>query len=122
MTNPGLGDSNATAVANAAADAACPDGNDDEFGGLGNDWYAGSSRAGGRRRGISGLSTALAVKLVAAMDSAPRSAPRRVAPFLAASAAATENQSTLWFATLLSFVMATSTGLAGCCPIHCEKT
>jgi hypothetical protein len=122
MTNPGLGLSNATAVANAAADAACPDGNDDDFGGVGNDWYAGSSRAGGRRRGISGLSMALAVQLVAAMDSTPRSALRRVAPFLAASTAAIENQSTLWFAALLSFVMATSSGLGGCCPIHRETT
>jgi hypothetical protein len=38
MAKPALGLSNATAVVNAAADAACPDGNDDEVGGLGNNW------------------------------------------------------------------------------------
>jgi hypothetical protein len=34
MAKPALRHSNATAVANAAADAACPEGNDDDVGGL----------------------------------------------------------------------------------------
>jgi hypothetical protein len=38
MANPAFGDSKVTAVANAAADAACPEGNDDEVGGSESSW------------------------------------------------------------------------------------
>jgi hypothetical protein len=93
-----FGLSMATAVANAAAEAACPEGNDDEVGGKSSERYAGSSSAAGRRRGTSGLNTPLASRLAPAMASTPRSAPRRVWRVPAARTAATPNQSLLWLA------------------------
>src|SRR5947209_835598 len=120
MAKPALGHSSATAAANAAADAAWPDGNDDEIGDSALSRYAGGSGTGGRRRGSSGLSTALVVKLVAAIARTPRSAARRVAPLLADSAAAIANQSTLWFVAVLRLFVTTSSRLDGRRPIHRE--
>ena len=108
-TRPSRGASMLTAVANAAAEAECPDGNDDEVGGLAMVWYAGSSEAAGRRRGSSGLSTALASALAPAMASTPRAAALRVAPRRAASTDATVNQSRLWLAAAdRSFIVRSS--------------
>src|SRR5262245_56431802 len=66
------GDSMATAEANAAADAACPDGNDDEVGRRVMRRWTGSNSAAGRRRGNSRLPTRLAAKLANAMAPNPR--------------------------------------------------
>jgi hypothetical protein len=100
-------------VANAAADAECPDGNDDDVGGFANVWYAGSSAAAGRRRGSSGLSTALAVALAPAMASRPRAAALRLAPRRAASTPATAIHSRLWLAAVDNRFIAVSHRLGG---------
>ena len=98
----------ATAVANAAAEAAWPEGNDDDVGGKSSERYSGSSSAAGRRRGTRGLSTPLASRLAPVMASVPRRAPRRVWRVPAASTAATPNQSLLWLADLVSAASAGS--------------
>jgi hypothetical protein len=103
----------ATAVANAAAEAECPDGNDDDVGGFGSVWYAGSSAAAGRRRGSSGLQTTFAAVLASAIASTPRPAAFRPAPRRSVSPAATVNHSRLWFAAVDSPFMTVSSGLGG---------
>ena len=110
---PSLGLSSPTAVANAAAEAACPDGNDDDVGGSGRVWYAGSSEAAGRRRGSKGLHRAFAVALASAMASTPRPAALRVTPRRRPRPAATANQRTLWFAAVDTAFIAVSNGLGG---------
>src|SRR5262249_4457477 len=81
---------------NAAADAAWPDGNDEDVGGSGRVRQAGSASAPGRRRGNKGLPSTLLVKLAPPIASTPRTAARRVTPRRDASTAAIVNQSTPW--------------------------
>src|SRR5256885_11566568 len=103
----------ATAVVNAAADAAWPDGNEEDVGGLGTVRQWGSGSGAGRRRGSSGLATALVRKLAAPMDSTPRNAARRVTLFREASAEAMANHSTLWLAAVVSTFRPVSAGERG---------
>ena len=98
----------ATATANAAAEAACPDGNDDEVGGSSSERNAGSSSAAGRRRGTSGLSTPLASRLAPPMASTPRSAPRRRVAGAGGQDRRDANQSLLWLAERVSALSAGS--------------
>lgn len=94
-TAPSARFSIATAVPKAAADAACPDGNEDDSGRLVSLRRGGSSSAAGRRRGNSGFPMRLADALAAPIAAIPRSAARRVEPARAAATAAMTNQSRL---------------------------
>jgi hypothetical protein len=125
--SPARGLSMATAVVNAAAEAACPEGNELEVGRRRSRRSGGISASGGRRRGSSGLSTALAVVLAPRMATRPRRAARRVVPARPASTAATVNQSRLWFADLLRRLNARSAGPTGssatlCCTARSDRS
>src|SRR5690349_15821302 len=92
----------ATAVAKAAADAECPDGNDDEVGRLDRRRCTAIRSAAGLRRGKSDFPTRFALADAPAMAATPLSAPRRNDPFPVARMAATTNHSRLWLAALES--------------------
>src|SRR5262245_44060525 len=102
-----------TADANAAADAECPDGNDDGVGLRDIRRSTGSSSAAGRRRGNSRLPTKLAAKLAKPMATTPRSPALRGSPLRLASSAATANQSLLWSAAWPSSRKPLSAGVGG---------
>src|SRR2546430_15235863 len=77
MIAPAGGLSMVTAVVKAAAEAAWPDGKDEEVGGSGTVRKSGRASAAGRRRGSSGLAIRVAGRLGPAMASPPRSAGPR---------------------------------------------
>ncbi len=79
MTAAETGSSSATPAVNAAAEAECPDGNEDETGGLRMRRTNGTASPGGRRRGNRGLATPLANPLAIPVTASPRSAARRPA-------------------------------------------
>src|SRR4051812_33447120 len=90
------------AVVNAAAEAACPDGNDEEVGRLVSLRAIGTRSAAGLRRGNRVLPIAFALKLAPAMATTPRNAALRVIPFRVASTPAIANHSSPWFAVFVS--------------------
>src|SRR2546430_2944212 len=77
MIAPAGGLSMVTAVVKAAAEAAWPDGKDEEVGGSGTVGKSGRASAAGRRRGSSGLAIRVADRLGPAIASTPRSAAPR---------------------------------------------
>ena len=111
--SPARGDSMATAVAKAAAEAECPEGNDEDVGRFRRRRCAGTSSSAGRRRGNSGFPMRLAAALAPAIATTPRSAPRRVAPLRVASRAATPHHRRDLFADRESAISASSAFVAG---------
>src|SRR3954452_6772646 len=93
----------ATAVVKAAADAAWPEGNEEEVGRRVSRRATGTRSAAGRRRGKTCLPKALAVKLGPAIATRPPIAARRPRPGIVASTAAAVNQIRLWLAEVDSF-------------------
>ncbi len=100
---PQAGDSSATPVANAAADAACPDGNEVVIGWRFSCRPSGTGSSTGRGRRTDRLPRVLMVSEARLSEARPRAAarrPRGVRP--AAMTAAVANHSTPWFALRLS--------------------
>ncbi len=110
-------DSSATPVAKAAAEAACPDGNDVVTGCRLSCRTDGTRSSIGRSRRTAPLPTVLIATDATASEAAPRNAARRerALPPRAAIPAAVPNQSSPWLALRLSL------GSSGSAPGQCRS-